>query len=110
MTNRTATLVLGSFLILASATGAMAQYDLGHPRINEVDHRLIDQQDRINAGLARGQIGPGQALRDERLDARVSRQLGRDEAQHGGHITFAEQAHVNREFNRNSRRIYAQRH
>jgi hypothetical protein len=85
MTNRITTIVLGSFLVFGSAAGAMAQPIPGHPRVNEVDHRLENQQNRINAGVAKGQISPRQAVRDERRDARVERQLSRDEAKHGGH-------------------------
>jgi hypothetical protein len=110
MTNRVTTIALGSLLALGIASSAMAQPVPDHPRVNEVDRRLETQQGRINNGVARGQIAPGQAARDERLDARVGRQESRDEAMHGGHLTKREDRHLNRELNHNSRRIHAQRH
>ena len=60
--------------------------------------------------MDKGQINPNQAARDERRDARVERQLKRDEAKHGGHITKREQAKLNRELNHNSKAIHNQRH
>lgn len=110
MVNRFTSLALGSLLVLGMASGAMAQNVPGHPRVNEINQRLERQSDRIGAGVAQGQIGARGAARDARLDARVSQQLSRDEARHGGHITRGEQRQLNRELNRNSARIYDQRH
>ena len=83
--------------------------DPGHPRVNEIQGRIDNQENRINQGLGKGQINGKQAARDEARDARVERQLQRDEAKHGGHITKGEQAQLNRELNRNSRAIHNQR-
>ena len=110
MLSNTIKIALGSMLMIVGTLPAMAQDVPGHPRINEVDQRLIDQQRRENAGVAQGQIGAHGEARDASLDARVSRQLSRDEAAHGGHITKREDRQLNRELNRNSRRIYRQRH
>ncbi len=97
-------------LLAALLTGpVLAQEDPGHPRINEVQGRIDNQERRIDQGVNQGQLSPGQAARDTRRDARVERQLKRDEAKHDGHITKAEQARLNRELNRNSRAIHRQR-
>lgn len=105
-------LALPAAVLLAFALHgpAAAQEDPGHPRVNEVQGRIDRQQERIDQGVRQGQITPGQAGRDERRDARVERQLHRDEAAHGGHITKREQARLNRELNRNSNAIHRQRH
>src|SRR5579884_3977078 len=95
-----AALVAGSMLstpVLAQDAGM----DPGHPRINEVDQRLQNQENRINQGVNNGTMSPRQAGRDERRDARVERQMQRDEAKHHGHITKREQRHLNRELNHN---------
>ncbi len=89
---------------------ALAQTDPGHPRINEINQREDNQQNRIDNGLKDGQMTTGQAARDEKRDARVERQMGRDEARHGGHITKREQRRMNRELNHNSHDIHRQRH
>jgi hypothetical protein len=91
------------------STAALAQEDPGHPRINEVQGRIDNQERRIDQGINSGKLTPGEAARDTRRDARIERQLKRDEAKHGGHITKAEQAKLNRELNRNSRDIHRQK-
>jgi hypothetical protein len=103
-----ATFALVSLLSLCVASAAFAEPP-NHPRVNEINQRLVTQQSRVAAGVARGQIGTWQARRDAAVDARVSRQLSRDEAMHDGHVTPIEQFQLNRELDRNSVRIYDQR-
>jgi hypothetical protein len=99
----------------ALATSAFAQDEgvgggPGHPRVNEVNQRLDNQQNRIDNGLKDGQMTTGEAKRDEARDAKVERQEARDEAKNGGHLTRREQRHMNHELNHNSRDIHRQRH
>ena len=110
MVSRVALLTLGTLLSLSVARAAMAENMPGHPRINEVNQRLAIQRHRIAEGVQHGQINRWQAMRDERHDARVERQLVRDEAMHDGHITLGEQYRMNRELDRNSVHIGDQRH
>ncbi len=100
---------MAAALIAAMAGPAFAQEEPGHPRVNEVQGRIDNQENRVDKGINKGQLTPGQAARDTRRDARVERQLKRDEAKHGGHITKAEQNKINRELNKNSRDIHRQR-
>ncbi|TCI06612.1 hypothetical protein EZM97_33870 [Dyella soli] len=98
---------------LASA-GAMAQAATqdnvpGHPRVNEVNNRLENQQDRIQAGVSDGQINAKQAARDEKQDANIAARESRDEAKHNGHLTKAEQKNLNKSLNHDSKRIHKQR-
>jgi hypothetical protein len=88
---------------------ALAQDVPGHPRENEVNTRLEDQQKRTDAGVAKGQINARQAARDSTRDAKVAREESRDEAKHDGHITKAEQAKMNRQLNKDSKDIHDQR-
>ena len=103
-------LALGSALVFGGLPAAFAQDVPGHPHVNEVDQRLINQQRRIDGGVNAGQIGARAEARDAGVDNRVARQLSRDEARHNGHITGVEYRQLNRELNGNSARIYAQRH
>lgn len=102
--------------LLLGAQAAMAQAPAttdpvpGHPRVNEVDQRLANQQNRINSGVNSGKINAKQEARDTATDNRVARQLSADEAKHGGHITKGEQTHLNKELNRDSNHIYEQKH
>ncbi len=102
--------VAAAFAILLSAPAFSQDVDPGHPRVNEIQGRIDNQQIRTNQGIGQGQINGKQAARDEARDARVERQLQRDESKHGGHITKREQATLNRELNHNSKAIHNQRH
>lgn len=99
-------LILGTFL--TSAALAQETSNPATPRIDQIDKRLDNQQQRIETNEKNGTITPKQAARDERRDARVERQLKRDEAKHNGHITPREQRSLNHELNRNSRDIHHQ--
>jgi hypothetical protein len=105
-------IAFGLVATLACAT-ASAQvtpvYIPGHGRINQVDQRLANQQNRIDAGLASGQMSAQQAFRDERQDANIAARENRDEAEHGGHLTAQEQQNLNRSLNHDSNRIHYQR-
>jgi hypothetical protein len=106
-------LIMVSALSLTLAAPAMAQVldpVPGHPRINEIDNRLENQQDRIDAGVKDGQINAKQEARDDAIDSKVSQKLSADEAAHDGHITKAEQQQLNHALNVDSHHIYHQRH
>ena len=109
--------ILSTALILAglcgaslASTAAMAQEVPDHPRVNEVNQRLDNQQSRINQGLANGTLTGKQAAHDEAHDANIAKRESVDEAKHNGHLTKGEQNRLNRSENRNSRRIYRQKH
>jgi hypothetical protein len=89
---------------------AMAQDVPDHPRVNEVNQRLDNQQARINQGLANGTMTGKEAARDEAHDANIAKRESVDEAKHGGHLTKAEQNRLNKSENKNSQRIYRQKH
>jgi hypothetical protein len=102
-------------LVLSAAAfsgAAMAQAGpvAGHPRVNEVNQRLDNQQNRIQSGVASGKMNSHQAARDERHDANIAQRESADEARNGGHLTKTEQHHLNHSLNKNSRHIYKQKH
>ncbi|HWU78227.1 MAG TPA: hypothetical protein VN043_17150 [Rhodanobacter sp.] len=80
-----------------------------HPRVNEVNHRIDNQQARTDKGVAQGTITAKQASRDEKRDANIAQRESADEARHNGHLTKAETHRLNRAENRNSRKIHRQR-
>jgi hypothetical protein len=120
--------ILGkSLLVLAAgglmaigATSAKAQsttsgagpgvYDPGHPRVNEVNGREQNQQDRIANGVKNGTLTPGQTANLERKEQRIDNQEKADMAAHNGHLTKGEQRQLNREQNHVSRQIYRDKH
>jgi uncharacterized lipoprotein YajG len=86
------------------------QVDPGHPRVNEVNAREQNQQDRIANGVKNGTMTPGQAARVEGREQHIENQQKADMAAHNGHLTKAEQRHLNREQNRTSKQIYKDKH
>jgi hypothetical protein len=109
--NRLAVLGLLAFSALVSGT-VMAQDTTvpGHPRVNEVNQRLSNQQNRIAAGEANGTINGKQAARDEKQDANIAQRESADEAKHNGHLTKGVDARLNKSENHDSRRIRRQKH
>jgi hypothetical protein len=81
-----------------------------HPRENEVNQRLDNQQARIDQGLANGTMSGKQAARDEKHDENIAQREAVDESKHNGHLTKGEQNRLNKSENKNSRRIYRQKH
>ena len=103
-----ATMALASGAAMAQTTPPQAN-DPGHPRVNEVNQRLDNQQTRIQNGVADGQINAKQEARDEKQDANIAQRESADQAKHGGHLTKAEQRNLNKSENQDSRRIHKQR-
>src|ERR1700731_5387960 len=85
--------------VLGSSMG-MAQTVPDHPRVNEVNQRLDNQQTRINQGLANGTMTGKQAARDEAHDANIAKRESVDEAKHNGHLTKGEQQRLNKSLNK----------
>jgi hypothetical protein len=86
------------------------QVDPGHPRVNEVNGRETNQQDRIANGVKNGTLTPGQTAHLENREQHIENQQKADMAAHNGHLTKAEQNKLNREQNRTSRQIYKDKH
>ena len=79
--------------------------DPGHPRVNQVNQREENQQDRIANGIKNGKLTPGQAARLERGEQRLEHNEKKDMAADGGHLTKQDQRQLNREANHMSKRI-----
>jgi uncharacterized lipoprotein YajG len=84
--------------------------DPNHPRVNEVNAREQNQQDRIANGEKNGTLTPGQAAHLENREAKTENQEKADMAAHNGHLTKAEQNKLNKEQNKTSRQIYKDKH
>src|SRR5271166_3009220 len=93
-----------------SNTSGAGQVDPGHPRVNEVNGRETNQQDRIANGVKNGTLTPGQTSRLENREQNIENQQKADMAAHNGHLTKGEQKQLNREQNRTSKQIYKDKH
>ena len=102
-------------VLIGSGGTAIAQNtsgvpDPGHPRINEVQQRIDNQQSRVDKGISDGQINAKQAAHDDAKIGREQKSLNQDEVKNGGHITKGEQKNLNKRLNKGSKQIYRQRH
>jgi hypothetical protein len=101
-------LLLG--LVSAGTASAETQWEKDHPRRDEANDRLENQNKRIHDGVKEGELTPGEARRLHREDHAIRRQERRYARHHGGHITKREQRRLNREENNVSRQIYKEKH
>jgi hypothetical protein len=104
-------MIVGLTVITAVATGtvvpllAETQFQRNHPRREQVNERLANQNRRINQERREGEITQQQAGKLHREDRQI-RQEERDMAsQNGGHITRSEQRVLNQQENAVSRQI-----
>jgi len=105
------TLIAASTMCAVFGSSVVFAQDVpDHPRVNEVNQRLDNQQARINQGVANGTMSEKQAAHDEAHDANIAKRESVDEAKNGGHLTKGEQNRLNRSLNKNSKRIYKQKH
>ncbi len=103
MSNQTAILLAG-LCAAAIALPAAAQQP------GPVQQRIDNQQQRINAGVRSGQLTNSEAVHDEHHLREDQAIRNRDLAAHGGHLTPAERANLNKRLDHNSARIYDTKH
>nr|HET7858590.1 hypothetical protein [Caldimonas sp.] len=90
-------IALASFAVLAGGTAT--------PR---VDQRESNQQARIDAGVASGQLNARETNRLDKQQARIASVEAKDKAD--GTVTKAERAELHRMQRRASKNVYAQKH
>ena len=94
-----------SLACLAGPAMADTPWQAHHPRREQVNNRLGNQNARIHQEVKEGEMSHARAARLHAADHRIRMQERRDAARDGGHITRREQARLNRRENRVSRRI-----
>jgi len=104
---KSATIVLGSLLVLSTTGAALAEtaWEISHPRRDQVNDRLENQDRRIHQEVKEGELTHAQAAKLHRQDHRVREEERAMASRHGGHITKREQTALNRQENRISREI-----
>lgn len=104
-------MLAGSASAQTSTSGAgPGVVDPGHPRVNEVNKREQNQQNRIGNGIKSGKLNAQQASNLEKREASVQNREKKDMAAHDGHLTKAEQKGINRQQNRINKSIYKDKH
>lgn len=105
---------VGGLLSLGSATAQTANntsgagpgvVDPGHPRVNQVNRREGNQQQRIGNGVKNGTLTSKQTANLEKRETNLQNREKADMAKNNGHLTKSEQKGLNRQENRISRSI-----
>jgi uncharacterized lipoprotein YajG len=118
-TNSLLVLAVGGLLLAGSASAQTSTttsgagpgvVDPGHPRVNEVNQRQENQQQRIANGVKNNQLSAKQTSNLEKREASVQNREQKDMAAHNGHLTKTEQKGINRQQNRISKSIYKDKH
>jgi hypothetical protein len=112
------TLAVGGLMIAGSASAQTSTtsgagpgvVDPGHPRVNEVNQREENQQQRIGNGVKDGQLNSKQTANLENRETNVQNREKRDMAKNNGHLTKGEQRGINRQQNRISKSIAKDKH
>ena len=103
------TVAVVSLSLAGLATSAMADNDTkwqkNHPRREQVNNRLANQNKRINKELKEGDISKAQAAKMHREDRTIRREERAMARTNGGHITKAEQKALNQQENQVSKQI-----
>jgi hypothetical protein len=94
-------MVMGA-LLLGGASNLLAQ--------NEINERQRNQQKRIGEGVENGSLTPAETARLEKQEAAIHHEVKTERKANGGTLTAQERRQVNRQQNRESRRIYRQKH
>jgi hypothetical protein len=97
-------------LCLAAPSFADTRWEQNHPRREQVNDRLANQNRRVDNGVKSGKLSPQQARQLHREDRAIRTEERADASLHGGHITKGEQRQLNRQENQVSRQIYAEKH
>jgi hypothetical protein len=98
-----AVLLLGS--MSAGSFAAEGQFDKTHPRRAEVNHRLNNQDRRIDSEVREGEMTKAKAERLHREDHHIRKEERAMASEHGGHITKQEQKKLNRQEDAVSKKI-----
>lgn len=108
--NMIVAVALAAFGVGGIAAADASPWGYHRPRRVEVNHRLAHQDYRIDRALREGRITLRQAANLHYRDRMIRYHERVDAYHHGGHLTLAEQAALNRHENRVSRQIYRSAH
>jgi hypothetical protein len=91
----------------ASASSAMAdtQWDKTHPRRDQVNDRLANQNKRITKEVGEGELTKQQAVKLHKQDRQIRKEERLMASQNGRHITKQEQKTLNQQENAVSKKI-----
>ena len=105
---RTLLTLAAATLTLAGLTNtalADSQWQKNHPRREQVNQRLNNQNRRIHKEVKEGDLSKAQAAKLHKDDHQIRREERMMASQNGGHITKSEQKVLNQQENQVSKQI-----
>ena len=87
---------LATLLAAAGASHAETNWQSHHPWRTQVNHRLANQNHRINREYRQGEISRGQARDLHAEDRGIRAEERYDASRNGSHLTAAEHRRINR--------------
>ena len=90
---------------VASSALAETKWEKNHPRRDQVNDRLANQNKRIHQQVKEGEMSKAQAAKLHKEDRQVRNEERAMASQNGGHITKQEQKTLNRQENAISKQI-----
>ena len=97
--------VLVSLAALAGSASAETAWQKNHPRREQVNHRLANQNQRIRQDVKNGTLSASQAAALHHEDRQLRQEERAMASQNGGHITRQEQRVLNNQENKVSSQI-----
>ena len=98
--------IVGAFATAAGSTfAADTQWQKNHPRREQVNNRLANQNKRIKDEVKDGDMTKAQARKLHRKDRQIRQEERAMAGQNGGHITKQEQRTLNAQENAVSKQI-----
>lgn len=107
MTNSKSTVAILTICAALFASSAMADGNFAktHPRRDQVNDRLENQNKRIHEEVKEGDISKKQAAQLHKKDRQIRKEERLMASQNGGHITKQEQKTLNQQENKVSKQI-----
>ena len=101
------TVAAATFALSGVATNAMAdtKWQKDHPRREQVNNRLNNQNKRIHQEVKEGELSKGQAAKLHREDHSIRKEERTMASTNHGHITKTEQKALNQQENQVSKQI-----
>ena len=101
------TVAAATFALSGLATNAMAdtKWQKDHPRREQVNNRLKNQNKRIHQEVKEGELSKGQAAKLHREDRSIRKEERTMASTDHGHITKTEQKALNQQENQVSKQI-----
>jgi hypothetical protein len=90
---------------LVGTASADTTWQKNHPRREQVNNRLANQNQRIHQEVKEGELTRGQAAKLHKEDHQIRKEERLMASQNGGHITKSEQRVLNQQENGVSRQI-----